>query len=251
MLAPKEMYALVEDRYGKPTASVLLHVLVVGAVCTALVAIVGTAVLGKKHVVDPALGWVTNVNVSGYQDTLLSLAITILLLVISGLLLLRYFKRWERLLYRSIDGYVMSHTQELGNIPAIQGGLASLHDRVTKLESHTDITGDRKKLLQALIQQELADRLTIVSARYGPLGNYENVTDVVRSSVVDNKRLDITVNDRMLFRGRPLTLSAPGPKELELVYKIGDGPQQTILMRENGHVVLPENPPPPPPPAMR
>lgn len=228
----REGHELIVERTGsRRLADVTLYCVIAGAIATSLMAVGGLLYTLNRFVIEPLLKILPDVE---WQDAVgnpavVSALVTLLLFMLVGAAVWRWFTGWNKVLHLAIDSYVgtvrdrVKHLEEhtcslesaLDVETTIKRQLIELDTRITKLESKSDHEVRGKVSPEILMKALAGDMLVIRSARYGVLnGKWADATQAVRNLVKQNRSLDFKVSNDNLG-GDPI----PGQhKQLEISY---------------------------------
>jgi hypothetical protein len=145
MIGEKE-YALVEQKFSPRFARVALLAVVSGIVATGLIA-VGTLVgLTFSKVVFPVVQWFGTTRLASIPGPSvvtvgISIAATLLLLVLAGYLTVRWIRNWQKLVLMTLGGFVGKQDMRFRHLEAnsaefrsTSNEILALKRRVTNLE---------------------------------------------------------------------------------------------------------------------
>lgn len=255
----KEAHELIAERTGsRRLADFTLYCAIAGVISGGLMAVGGLIYATNRWLISPLLKAMPSVPVSDAlgSPAVVSAAVTVLLLVLVGFGVWRWFRGWERVLHGAIDSYVGSvrervkHLEENtvalswvtefqksseNNDDILEKRIDGLDSRLKKLEPnpyefalppalHTE-SFDAGKLMTLGSLMNVIHKpkvLTIEHARYGFGDKWSDVTEFVRNLVRDGRELEFKVRNENLG-GDPYPHQK---KELKIVYSI-NGVQQT------------------------
>jgi uncharacterized membrane protein len=177
---PKELLELFEQRLGKRAGAFLVILTFSALVCLLLGIIGGTISVTYTKLVTPLLHKLPAMNVQEYNNALIAILVTILLLVATGAVVFRAFNNLKTAMFTALENSFTGWNRQIDSIAEMQQNILMLKESVTKLEQHTDISGTRQRLVKELMVRDPPIRIKIRSAEYGAKDKWLNVTKTVR-----------------------------------------------------------------------
>lgn len=167
--SPRELYELITEVCGRHLARLGVWALLSAGLALALTLVGGAALWVKVHVVPhiPLPGHVP--TPSSWLDVLVAVGITGILIGIVLFSAKRWFDSWERRFISLLDSYFRAeiferikhiernapdHAETVAYLEWLKNDASQTSKRVAALEQHTDISGLRRKVIEALVQKE-------------------------------------------------------------------------------------------------